>query len=150
MEIENGRSLEAEPKLNGVLEGNDKDSDSDLTHHQTMARSKDGIGREQEEIDNSSTRDFSASEDKDNSTCLSVEGMAPPTNMEMDAGENGEKNSSAGQTTGLGKERECNGAEGSSRRPKRRTSRTSKPKTSRQVECKIDVCVYHWNFKFVW
>ena len=126
MEIENGRSLERESKVNGVPEENGKDSVSGITHDQMTAQSEDstGVG-----VDNSTTSTFSAPQE--NSNELLVEDMATAkVKMDANTSKNGGENYSECLADGE-REGESGEVERSSKRPRRRASSAAKPK---QVE----------------
>ena len=116
--------------MNGLPEENDKDCDIIL--HQEMAQSEESASRDQVVVDNSTMRDFSASQDNANS--LSAEDVTTDS-MEMGASKNGERNDSEQHVAGGGKgEEELDPSEMSSKRPRRRASSTAKPKAASQVE----------------
>ena len=130
MEIENGRSVEAKSKMNGLLEENDEDCD--IIQHPVMAQSGDSASRDRVEADNSTMMDLSASQD--NSNNLSAEDVTTAS-MEMDANKQGERNDSEQHIAGGGRGgEELDRSELSSKRPRRRASSTAKPKATSQVE----------------
>ena len=131
MEIENGRSLEAESKVNGVLEKNGKDSVSGLIHHQRTAQLVDSINRDRGKKDNSATCTISASQDNSNSSL--VEDMAT-AEVEMDTSSSKSGEICSEHVADGGREGEDDEMEMSSKRPRRRASNATKPK---KVEPKV-------------
>lgn len=126
MESDSERSLEAESKLNGVLE-DEKNLDSLLVHHQKMVLSGDSPDRDRvKKCDSIASTSTSC---QDNSDSLLIGGMAATIKMEI---ENGEKTHSESLADRESRE-ECSKMEMSSKRPKRRASSSPSWKMSRQV-----------------
>lgn len=141
MGIENGRSLGAESKMNGLPAEKDKDYDV-IQPTQKTVQSEDSSGRGQtEEIDNSIMMESGATQD--NSNRLSAEYMAAAS-MEVDENKkNGEKNGTeqVDLAGGGGRgEEELNPSQTNSKRPRRRaSSNTAKPKAASQVRTYEDM-----------
>ena len=134
MGIENGRSLGAESKMNGLPEEKDKDYDV-IQPTQKTVQSEDSSGRGQtEEIDNSIMMESGATQD--NSNRLSAEYMAAAS-MEVDENKNGEKNGTEQVDLAGGggrRKEELNPSQTNSKRPRRKaSSNTAKPKAASQV-----------------
>ena len=134
MGIENGRSLGAESKMNGLPEEKGKDYDV-IQPTQKTVQSEDSSGRGQtEEIDNSIMMESGATQD--NSNRLSAEYMAAAS-MEVDENKNGEKNGTEQVDLAGGggrRKEELNPSQTNSKRPRRKaSSNTAKPKAASQV-----------------
>lgn len=134
MGIENGRSLGAESKMNGLPEEKDKDYDV-IQPTQKTVQSEDSSGRGQtEEIDNSIMMESGATQD--NSNRSSAEYMAAAS-MEVDENKNGEKNGTEQVDLAGGggrRKEELNPSQTNSKRPRRKaSSNTAKPKAASQV-----------------
>ena len=140
MGIENGRSLGAESKMNGLPEEKDKDY-AVIQPTQKTVQSEDSSGRGQtEEIDNSIMMESGATQD--NSNRLSVEYMAAAS-MEVDENKNGEKNGTEQVNLAGGggrRKEELNPSQTNSKRPRRKaSSNTTKPKAASQVRTYEDL-----------
>lgn len=140
MGIENGRSLGAESKMNGLPEEKGKDYDV-IQPTQKTVQSEDSSSRGQtEEIDNSIMMESGATQD--NSNRLSAEYMAA-TSMEVDENKNGEKNGTEQVDLAGGggrRKEELNPSQTNSKRPRRKaSSNATKPKAASQVRTYEDL-----------